>query len=209
MKIICISDTHNKHYDLDIPDGDILIHAGDWTGRGTLPEISSFLAWFEARPHTHKIFIAGNHDIMTEEDQNMFEMLLSEHHGINYLEDSQINVMGLKIWGTPWVSPCGNWAWSANSAEREQKWKMIPDDSDIVISHTPLYKILDKCTNGNHPGCDYLKDHILNRIKPKLHIAGHIHESYGKEQIENTLCLNAALLNERYQVTNKPHIIEL
>jgi Icc-related predicted phosphoesterase len=208
-KLVFISDTHNKHASLVLPDGDILIHAGDATGRGTLPEISSFLTWFEAQPHSHKIFIAGNHDLMFEQDPDMFNMLLKEHPSIVYLEDSGVEVMGLKFWGTPWVSWCGNWAFCANSAERYQAWMLIPDDIDILITHSPSYKILDKCKNGDFAGCDFLKEQVLERIKPKIHCHGHIHESYGRQEIDNTLILNASQLNENYQITNPPHVIDI
>lgn len=208
-RIVALSDTHCKHSMIQVPEGDILVHAGDATSRGTLAEMKAFLTWFETQPHQHKIFVAGNHDMLAADDHSLFEMLLEEHPTITYLEDSGTEIMGLRFYGTPWVSWCGDWAFVANSAERYEIWKQIPTETDVLVTHSPIYQILDLCKNGDKVGCQYLRDEVINRIKPKLLLHGHIHEAYGQHQLEHTLVANCAQLNEVYQPMYKPHILDL
>jgi 3',5'-cyclic AMP phosphodiesterase CpdA len=99
-KIVCLSDTHNFNHEIVVPDGDILIHAGDATVRGTEPEVEEFLAWFSSLPHRHKIFVAGNHDWLYERN-NRFARLLTANFGIRYLQDSAAEIEGLKFYGSP------------------------------------------------------------------------------------------------------------
>ena len=103
MKIVCISDTHLAHLNskLDVPSGDILIHAGDATKMGKIHEVSQFSEWFASFPHKHKIFVAGNHDFLFERDLSQALQLLDS--SIIYLQDQLVELEGLKIWGSPWT----------------------------------------------------------------------------------------------------------
>src|SRR3954451_2942527 len=100
-KIVCISDTHNCNEQINVPDGDILIHAGDATIRGTESEVEEFLSWFSQLPHRYKIFVAGNHDWLYEKN-NRLARLLTANFKIEYLHDSFTEIDGLKIYGAPW-----------------------------------------------------------------------------------------------------------
>src|SRR5690349_17782977 len=110
-KIVCLSDTHNCNGQFAVPDGDILIHSGDATIRGTVPEIEEFLAWFSRLPHPVKIFVAGNHDWLYESD-NRFARLLTAKFNIRYLQDASTEIGGLKIYGAPWQPRFYDWAFN-------------------------------------------------------------------------------------------------
>jgi len=95
MKIVFISDTHGRHHDVNIPKGDLLIHAGDLSSRGKEDEIDSFLDWFKNQPHKYKIFIAGNHDFFFEKE-TLKKINAKIPDTIIYLNDSGIEIEGIK-----------------------------------------------------------------------------------------------------------------
>lgn len=204
MKVICISDTHGLHKEVALPEGDLLIHAGDVTSRGTLPQVIDFIQWFERlEQFRYKIFIAGNHDFFFE-DAEEIEVNNIIPENIIYLNDSGIEIEGLKIWGSPIQPEFYNWAFNRKRGEAIKKhWDMIPDEVDVLITHGPPANILDKTTTGLNVGCQNLLDACL-RARPKFHVFGHIHEAYGVKKTKDTTFLNASLLNEKYQLENKP-----
>ncbi len=142
-RIVCLSDTHNCNEQIALPDGDILIHAGDATIRGTIDEIVLFNEWFANLPHRRKIFVAGNHDWLFETNNAYARNLLSRE--IIYLQDSSVEIEGLKIYGSPWQPRFFDWAFNLNrGAELAEKWKLIPGDTDVLITHGPPFGILDE-----------------------------------------------------------------
>lgn len=121
-RIVCVSDTHNCNEAIDVPDGDILIHSGDATINGTVTEIRDFNRWFSALPHKHKIFVAGNHDWLFETDETLARQIL--HKDIIYLQDSEITVEGLRIYGSPWQPRFYDWAFNLDRGPQiAEKWK--------------------------------------------------------------------------------------
>jgi predicted phosphodiesterase len=135
MKIVCLSDTHNCNEEIAVPEGDILIHAGDATINGTEQEIENFLFWYSALPHPYKIFVAGNHDWLFETD-NQVARLLTARYGIIYLQDSSAEIEGLQIYGSPWQPRFFNWAFNLNRGEElAEKWDLIPRETQILITH--------------------------------------------------------------------------
>lgn len=206
MKIICISDTHGKHKQVPLPDGDILIHAGDISGRGEIWQVESFLQWFSAQPHTHKIFIAGNHDFLAERNAVLFKELIPDN--IIYLNDSGIEIEGIKIWGSP-VSPWFyDWAFNRSRGEEISKhWDLVPNDTDILITHGPVHGILDLTFDGQMVGCEELNKRIWE-IQPRLHVCGHIHEAYGVTDTKGITFINASILDLEYQVAHSPVVID-
>ena len=206
MKLVLISDTHNKHHQLDLPPGDILIHAGDVSGRGSEREVLDFLNWFSKLDYKHKIFIAGNHDWLFEKASSLAKDIIPEN--IIYLNDSGIEIEGIKIWGSP-ISPWFfDWAFNRHRGEEIQKhWDMIPDNTDILITHGPVYGILDKTARGELVGCKDLLD-TIQKSKIKLHVCGHIHEAYGMEKNGDTLFVNASVVNLGYEVVNRPVVFD-
>lgn len=212
MKVVCISDTHTDHRQMfhEIPSGDVLLHAGDIMSYGwEEEEITDFLDWFEALPHQHKIFIAGNHDRYFEKYPEDIEEMMKDYPSITYLKDSYTIVEGYKIYGSPYQPWFYDWAFNVERGEEIAKvWAKIPDDVDILITHGPVHGVLDKVLRGELVGCEDL----LNRVKeinPKLHLCGHIHEAYGKREIDGTVFVNASICTLSYIPSNKPIVVEI
>jgi Icc-related predicted phosphoesterase len=205
MKIVIVSDTHGFHEKVTIPCGDILICAGDICNQCTIEEIIQFDQFLAQLTHRFKIIIAGNHDFPF---QNFPDLAKASLQHCIYLQDSSIEINGIKIYGSPWQPWFFDWAFNLERGEEiKQKWDLIPDDTDILITHCPPFGILD-IVQGQNQGCEELLKAIY-RIRPKYHIFGHIHEGYGRSIIENTLFINASNCNGQYQPTNKAQICEL
>jgi Icc-related predicted phosphoesterase len=205
MKIVLISDTHNQHEKIKLPEGDMIIHAGDITGMGSYSEVMSFLQWYSRLKFKYKIFIAGNHDFLFEK----MELSYALPEGVTYLQDSLVEIEGLQIYGSPYTPKFFDWAFMKNRGEDIQKvWELIPEKLDILITHGPPLNILDKVANGANEGCENLLKKV-NEVNPRVHVFGHIHEGYGSSEISGTRFFNASVLNENYRVTNSPLVIEI
>lgn len=221
MKITFISDTHAKHNQVtsSLPGGDVLIHAGDISNKGYRTEIQDFIKWFSTiENYTHKIFIAGNHDFSCQDEVSAVQELLRLNPGSEYLYDDMFLIGDesadyddmVKVWGSPWQPEFYNWAFNLprQGAELKEVWNMIPSDVDILITHGPPYGHLDYVTySKQNVGCELLRDRI-DLIKPKIHVFGHIHSSYGYKFDGTTHFFNAAVLDERYNFTQKPLSVE-
>tara|TARA_R110000824_G_scaffold12226_7_gene53665 strand:- start:67612 stop:68238 length:627 start_codon:yes stop_codon:yes gene_type:complete len=208
MKIVCISDTHGAHEKVDIPDGDVIVHAGDLTSRGGMRDLNSFHLWFKNLPHKHKIVIAGNHDFCFEnENKELSKQVLSD--GCIYLQDSGIEIDGINFWGTPWQPWFHDWAFNLKTEkEREIYWDLIPRNTDVLLVHGPPQGNGDLCMGGDRPGCRKLRDKI-RELQPKIVVTGHIHEDYGEHKIGDTDILNASIMDFRYNPVNHPMVVEL
>ncbi|AWG21653.1 metallophosphoesterase [Flavobacterium faecale] len=208
MNITLISDTHFLHNQLHLQGGDMLIHAGDLCGHGTEGEVLAFLKWFGEQPYKHKIFIAGNHDWFFEkQDKTYIDKIIPKK--IHYLNDSGVEIEGLKIWGSPVQPTFLDWAFNRQKgAEINKHWKLIPEDTDILITHGPPFGILDRTNSNYNAGCEMLLKKV-DQIKPKLHVFGHIHEGYGMVEKDKTIFVNASSVNLNYQLVNAPIILEL
>lgn len=205
MKIVTISDTHQKHINLKIPDGDMLIVAGDITEGIYFLGADRFNAWLGTLPHKYKIVIAGNHDFYFQDQPDRVKEILSN---AIYLNESGITIEGIKIWGSPWTKWFYDWAFNIPIGTDADYWKKVPDDTDILITHGPPYGILDTTKLRNEPaGCKELLK-TVERIKPKLHVFGHIHESYGTYTNKETTFINTSICNEKYEPINKPIVYE-
>jgi len=203
LKIVFISDTHGKHDDLQAVAGDMIIHAGDVTNLGSEAEAKEFLNWFKALDFTYKIFVAGNHDFYF---QNLYDFELNDliPEGVTYLNDSGINIEGLNIWGSPIQPFFFNMAFNKKRGmEIKEHWDLIPEGTDILITHGPPFNILDKTIHGMHVGCQDLLD-ALQLKKPKIHVFGHIHEEYGVKETHSIKFINASVLNVKYKMVNAP-----
>lgn len=213
MRIICISDTHSYISHHSIPNGDVIVCSGDFTRNGSDGDIMSFATWFSNLPHKYKIVIAGNHDISFEKKPQHAQNLLNKasNSSILYLQDTEIVIDGIKFYGSPWQPEFFNWAFNLprNKGLLANKWAQIPIDTDILITHGPIFGILDKCNNGQYVGCEELRHEVLNRVKPLAHIFGHIHESYGHIEFNNIHFINASICTLNYMPTNAPFIIDV
>jgi len=209
MQIVAISDTHGKHRDLQpLPKGDVLIHSGDVSRGGTKEQITDFLEWFAAQNHTHKIFIAGNHDFFFEQaDPEEVNSIIPD--GVIYLNDSGMKINGVQFWGSPITPWFNNWAFNRDRGDEIKKhWELIPDDTNVLITHGPPFGILDETVYGNRTGCEDLLLRV-DQVKPKVHIFGHIHEDYGNFKKGETSFVNASVLDDWYVMKNQPKILKI
>lgn len=205
MRLICLADTHNQHFDIAIPEGDILLHAGDCTDGGTRNETENFLEWFSSQPHKHKILVPGNHDFYFEKPENLKKV----PENIHLLIDKGVEIEGLQLWGSPVTPGIGNWAFNRERGKDIKKhWNLIPDTTDILITHTPPYGILDEIGSGLKLGCEELSE-ILEIVQPKHHLFGHIHHSSGSTIRSGINFFNLSILDERLRIMNSPVILNL
>lgn len=211
MKIVSISDTHMRHKGIILPQADVLVCAGDFTARGLLSEIEDFMKWFTAQNVKHKVIIAGNHDFLFERNNQVARGLMGRVH---YLQDSGVTIEGKYFYGSPWQPRFYDWSFNLERGEPLKRvWSKIPVFTDILVTHCPPAGILDKTLNGEEVGCADLSDRV-KIIKPKVHIFGHIHESYGTliknyENGSTTKFVNAAICDRRYYPSHAPILIEI
>lgn len=223
MIIVAISDTHTKHHEVDVPDGDVLIHAGDSTNIGRINELEDFAVWFGTLPHKHKIAICGNHEVNINGRTDIFKSIM-EPFGVVVLHQESIVIEGVKFYGEPRTPSFYNWGWMYERGKEAKKiWKSIPDDADVIISHGPPYGFGDRCPDFesnrfrhpeepriyHHVGCKDLMKRLME-VRPMLHICGHIHEAYGFHETPwGTTIINASTCNGKYQPVNPPISIKL
>jgi Icc-related predicted phosphoesterase len=241
MKITHISDTHNKHNQLNglLSGGDLLIHSGDISSLGRQSEVERFVKWFnDIDNYTNKVFIAGNHDMTFDReillrdklahfegrDKNDYDTSCSEgkpawleellgihlRPNVFYLENNFIEIDQIKIWGSP-ITPSFGYGWAFNKDrgyDINQIWNWIPNDTDIVITHGPIYGYCDRTSRGGlNVGCEQLY-HRLNEVRPQLHFSGHIHEAYGYRHTDWGYAFNGCNCDLSYLVNNKPMTFE-
>lgn len=208
-RLVCLSDTHSKHKQIEIPEGDILIHAGDLTPRGNYFEFISVGNWLKELKSRfkHIIMIAGNHDWGLQIGK---PIILNCHFGedIIYLEDEAIELEGIKFYGTPWVQQFYDWAFMKQEEDLKPIWDNIPEDTNILITHSPPFGILDKESDNARCGSPSLAERIKQLKELKYHIFGHIHEGYGSVKVNGVSYHNVASLNGEYQYQNKPQVID-
>jgi len=202
MKIVAFSDTHASEHQVKLPEGDVLVFAGDFSGMSTEQDVIRFNAWLGKQMHPRKIIIAGNHDRFCEQSSVLANLLLSN---ADYLEDSEITIDGVRFYGTPYTPMFNNWSFMREEEELEKIYNKIPNGIDVLISHGPPDTILDDCK-----GSWALLD-AVNRVKPKIHIFGHIHGGYGiyQRSEHSTTFINASLLNDSYELVNLPIVKEI
>lgn len=204
MKIVAVSDTHTMYDNLIIPDGDVFIHAGD-IDLNTQRDAIRFNKWLGELPHKYKIVIGGNHDRwLAQASTGMKQSLLSN---CNYLENYSVTIEGIKFWGSPITPMFNNWYFMRERGDEIAKiWEQIPEDIDVLITHGPPYKILDAAPKGlwvQYVGCWDL-NHYVSKVKPKIHIFGHVHFSHGTELTGKTKFYNVSVMDEEYNVVHQP-----
>lgn len=217
MKVIATSDCHGALHEVSSElEGNVLILAGD-----VLPNIhpNKMIDALKQEAHLeflddlvgklsikHTLMIAGNHDWLFQYNREAVKKLKN----ITYLEDQEIIIDGVKFYGSPWQPFFLDWAFNLprDGEEMERKWSLIPNDTQVLITHGPPYGILDKTPGNEDVGCKLLLERVLE-IKPKIHVFGHIHNSYGRVEHNGTLYLNVSLMDEDYEVVNKPQKFEI
>ena len=178
MKFVAISDTHGCHRQLNLPKGDVLLHAGDVCDRGNVLQIDDFLDWLSGLDFQYKIIIRGNHDIDLKRKQSLLEMEMPK--GIVQLKNSGIIIEGIPIWGVPYPIIRGS-----------EDWQSIPIDTRILMTHRPPFSILDQPPLSPSTGSKRLMKRV-KLVEPDVHLFGHIHASYGQKKVEKTLFINGS-----------------
>ena len=205
MRIALISDTHGLHRQREVPSGDLLIHAGDFTFYSKPPSIvSDFNAWLGSLPHRHKVVIPGNHEFILEEPRNRGAIT-----NAILLVDSGVEIERLKIWGSPVTPFYGGAFGKSRPGDRKSHWARIPEGLDILITHGPPFAILDHGGSAERrEGCPQLLEAVF-RALPRVHVFGHIHAGYGTLRTTDTFFVNASLIGEDGSPSRKPGVIDL
>jgi Icc-related predicted phosphoesterase len=209
---VAVSDTHNSHRELIVPQGDILIHSGDATDDGTESELADFFDWLGSLPHRDKVFVPGNHDSLFATDIAKAMSLVPS--GINVLigEEAVLDGSGLVVFGAPWVplnqslSGTNAAAFAIGLAAREAAWGRLQTYVDILVSHMPPLSAAGAAG-------DDLVDLAIFRSSPRLAVCGHVHRARGRYDVENsdgglTFVINAASMDEVFQ-PRPPFVFEM
>lgn len=206
MRIVAISDTHCRHQGLRLPEGDVLVHAGDMSLTGSYLEIVSFIFWFQEQPFKHKVLIAGNHDFYFERHP---ENVASLTQNITYLQDQMTEIDGVRFYGMPWTPEFNGWAFNLERRGRDmvRKCEQIPTSTDVLITHGPPYHILDDSPDGRFGCLDLLV--AVRRVQPKVHIFGHNHMGYGAMAWYHTRFNNVSTCDMACNPVNLPVVIDL
>jgi predicted phosphohydrolase len=207
LRLVCMSDTHFPPHSIQVPEGDVLIVAGDVCLRGHDYELQLFDRFLGRLPHRHKLLVAGNHDwVLADAGREAAQSLVKN---AIYLQDSGVDIGGVEFWGSPWQPEFYDWAFNLPRGQAlAEVWAQVPEDTDVLITHSPPFGILDQVPSGEHVGCEELLK-ALQRIRPRAHIFGHIHEGYGVLQQNGTTFINASICDERYRPINEPIVIDL
>lgn len=207
--LICVSDTHM--YKPKLPPGDIFCFAGDFSSRGQSHETFSFCNWMHtiSKDFKNLIIIPGNHDHFVENNVNLFKSRLPRNAVC--LIDEGVTREGISFWGSPFTPRFFNWAFMEDRGDPiKRHWDLIPENIDVLITHGPVYGILDQNPAGKCCGCKELRDQVFNRIKPKYHLFGHIHlQGSRKIKIKDTEFFNLSYVDEDYQPTNSVTVIDI
>lgn len=234
-RFVCVSDTHGLHRGVAIPQGDVLIHAGDFTNTGEESQVQDFAQWLVEEKQkggfNHVVVIAGNHDITMHEDyyhetgKDRFHRHTKSYdpkrvrailtkdfeQDITYLEDGLFTLPnGCRIWGSPWQPEFCDWAFNLPRGQLcRQKWDLVPADVDVLVTHGPPLGRGDLCSGGNRAGCVDLLEQIQSRIKPRVHVAGHIHEAFGVSSDGTTAFINASTCTSQYKSIHPAVVFDL
>jgi Icc-related predicted phosphoesterase len=204
VRLVLLSDTHGQHRNLQVPDGDILFHAGDATFFSrSRDSVLDFNRCLLRLPHKRKILIAGNHDFKFADPK--WRGLIT---GATLLMNEATEAEGLTVWGSPLTPENFESFGATNEADCGRIFSQMPAGTDIVITHGPPFGILDLAGSGRvHQGCGHLLS-AIRRVRPALHVFGHIHESYGVAVVDGTMFVNAALAGPGYRLVRQPIIVE-
>lgn len=221
MKLVIISDTHQLHEQVTLPEGDVLVHCGDFTNRGTDGALKSFLTWLSAQPHEYKVFICGNHEMGIDRGPNrkqkleLIENFTKENPKMFYLENSEVVINGVKFYGSPITPWFFDWAWNVRrGAPIAAAWDQIPDDTNVLMTHGPPYGILDRVENDYgrdpHQGCFDLRERTKKLSALKVHAFGHLHLQGGNTlDVDGVTFANAAICDDAYHTVHPPVVVEI
>jgi len=202
MRIVAVADTHLFHDELVVPEGDVFVHAGDMCRGGSLEELRQSVDWMRGLPHRTKIVIAGNHDFAFIEHEAEARALVAD---FVYLQDSGATIDGVSFWGSPWQPAYNDWAFNLpRGAALAEKWALVPEGTDVLITHGPPMGIGDRGPVPGRLGCEELLARV-RAVRPKAHFFGHIHQDGGVWRDGETLFVNATT----WECERQPTVIDL
>eukprot|EP00051_Salpingoeca_urceolata_P019658 m.289751 g.289751 ORF g.289751 m.289751 type:complete len:354 (+) comp19461_c1_seq17:152-1213(+) len=238
VRVVCVSDTHNQHDGVEVPHGDILLHAGDLTRHGTAEELKAVDAWLATLPHPHKIVVAGNHDMGLDPELPSLDVAgrravtlpPTSLSNCTYVNNGLVECCGLRIFCSPQSllklpSRTTARAFAKPPADMDAHWKHVPDGVDVLVTHGPPLGILDQALSGSlfgtggQAGCRALRTAVA-RARPRMHVFGHIHEAYGyqfeahqgsglRDPGSATLFVNAASCNLLGRPKHPPIVVDI
>ncbi len=219
-RIIGISDTHNQHSKLTIPECDLLISAGDWSYQGKFTEVEDFAKWLNIQPAHNIVICPGNHELYFEKMYpESLNWILDHCPRAKVLIHNAIEIDGIKIFGSGWSPYFCDWAYNGarNQSEKDlyhkplmkDLWAQIPDDTELLITHSPPYGILDYAPQCGNVGCKDLFIRTQELKNLKAHLYGHIHYSYSIKEFNGVKYYNLSNCTESYNCINPPTVIDL
>jgi len=230
LRVVCLSDTHNKHDQLEVPLGDVLVHAGDFSSTGTPDQLQRFAEFMAAQPHKHKLVIAGNHDVILDlakyertlckrfherlcakepVDAAAVKSSFASGEAFTYLEEQLVEIEGVRFYGSPHSPAFHDWAFGPERGpESRAVWSRVPEKVDVLVTHGPPLGYGDLCRSGNRAGC-YSLLCAVHRVRPSFHVFGHVHEGAGVFSDGTTTFINASNCDFFYRATNPPIVFDI
>jgi Icc-related predicted phosphoesterase len=211
LRIVAISDTHGNHRNVRLPDGDVLIHAGDFTVSGggyDIAVIRDFDEWLGQQPHKRKLVVPGNHDRYFADYPLPARELITN---AEIKQDETFTIDDLVFHMSPWTPKFHSDYWRFHrerGSQMLQLWRRVPSGIDVLVTHGPPKGILDYVL-GEHAGDEMLYREVMERIRPRVHIFGHIHPGYGENHYGVTQFYNAALCDDGFRIFNEPWVIDI
>jgi len=207
MRLVIVSDTHSRHEELGTLAGDVLIHCGD--GLNAFAPASDALQklddWFGRQAFAEIFYVGGNHDFEIERRATAGETVFEN---ATYLQDQSFAVSGVRFYGSPWIPELVGWAYYRSTADLIETWSAIPENVDILITHSPPYGVLDRNSRNKHCGCPALAGRV-SAVRPRLHCFGHVHASAGNCDVEGTTYANTSSVDSSYRIARAPFIFDL
>ena len=207
MRLVVVSDTHGQHEALGCLEGDVLIHCGDFCDgfRRDPRDVEAVDSWFAKQRFDLVLCVGGNHDFSAEDRVGnggpVFE------HAV-WLQDQVHIHREIKFYGSPWLPHLEGWAFYLTSEALREKWSMIPGDTNVLITHTPPFGILDQPRSQQHCGCPHLLERV-EAVKPRFHVFGHNHASAGVQDRGATTFVNASIVDSSFNVARSAVILDL
>jgi Icc-related predicted phosphoesterase len=196
-----------QHEELGVLRGDVLIHCGDsgFGFNGSNSEVDELDEWFGRQEFDRILYVGGNHDFAIENRVRMGDQVF---RNAVFLQDQSLHHGGIKFYGAPWVPELSQWAFYLPPEEMRKRWELIPEDTDVLITHTPPLNILDHNRSGKACGCPDLRKRITD-LRLRFHCFGHVHASAGTLNLIRTTYINASMVNSQYELVRRPHEINI
>lgn len=209
IKVVVMSDAHWNFPYIEVPECDIFMYCGDWSGSGTMTEHLKFCAWLNKIEARYKLIVPGNHDMYCYHYQEMAESMLRGSNAI-LMVDKEVECYGIRIYGTPWSPRFGNWGYMRPDEDLYKYFKAIPKGIHFLLTHTPPNGILD-LAGTTHIGSKSLVKAL--KLKPiPYHFFGHNHTpGHLSKKRKNSFAreyYNVSVCDDEYQVVVSPKVME-